>query len=91
MGATRAHLLVYGRVQGVSFRAYTHREATSLKLVGWVRNLPNGQVEIVAEGSADSVQQMIDWAHHGPSLARVEHVEIEHQEPTGEFTSFSVR
>lgn len=87
----RVHLLVSGRVQGVSFRAYTMREATSPGLKGWVRNLPDGTVEILAEGPFQKLEQLILWAHRGPSLARVDHVQANYQEPTGEFAGFSVR
>ena len=87
----RVHLLVSGRVQGVSFRAYAVREATSLGLKGWVRNLPDGKVEIVAEGPDDKLEQLIRWAHRGPSLARVNDVEVQYEEATGEFIGFNVR
>lgn len=87
----RIYLVVSGRVQGVSFRAYTERTASSLGLTGYVRNLPTGQVEIVAEGPAEAVEKLIRWANTGPSFARVERVEVEHQPSTGEFSDFSVR
>ena len=90
-GDRRVRLIVSGRVQGVSFRAYTERMARSLGLTGWIRNLPSGQVEILAEGPADVLEKLVDWAHHGPSLARVESVEIERLEPTGEFADFRIR
>ena len=83
-------LLVGGRVQGVSFRAYTERMARSLGLTGWVRNLPDGKVEIVAEGPEDALLKIEQWAHRGPSLARVETVEAELQNATGEFSEFLV-
>jgi acylphosphatase len=87
----RAHIIVTGRVQGVSFRAYTESTARSLGLIGWVRNLPSGQVEIVAEGTTEAVERLVEWAHTGPSLARVENVEVDYLAPTGEPMDFSVR
>lgn len=87
----RVHLLVTGRVQGVGFRANAHQTARSLGLAGWARNLPSGQVEIVAEGSPEAIDRMIRWCHVGPMMARVESVEVRFDPPTGEFSDFTVR
>jgi acylphosphatase len=87
----RAHLYVSGRVQGVNFRYYTKQEADSLGITGWVRNLLNRRVEAVIEGDEITVQQMIDWCHHGPSAARVDHVEAHWEEATGEFSGFDIK
>ena len=65
-----------GKVQGVSFRFYAHEKATLLKLHGWIRKLDDGRVEILAAGPEDAVEQMISWAHKGPSTAEVEAIEI---------------
>ena len=91
MGAARAHLLIQGRVQGVSFRYYTMQEARSLGLTGWVRNLWDGRVEVLLDGSEDAVKQMIEWCQQGPPSAVVEDVEVAWEEPTGEFNNFRVR
>ncbi|MEE8121743.1 MAG: acylphosphatase, partial [Anaerolineales bacterium] len=61
MGAARAHLLLKGRVQGVSFRYYTMQEARSFGLTGWVRNLWDGRVEVLLDGDEDAVKQMVEW------------------------------
>lgn len=66
------HLLVTGRVQGVSYRISAAREAQRLGLDGWVRNLPDGRVELLAQGDAATLRQLRDWCRHGPSLARVD-------------------
>lgn len=67
----RVRLIVRGRVQGVGFR-YTAREAASeCGVAGWVRNLPDGSVEIVAQGSQDAVTRMRQWARRGPRSAVV--------------------
>lgn len=71
MTATAKHLLISGRVQGVCFRASTRQEATRLGLTGWVRNLPDGRVEAVAQGPAGVVQKLVDWCWHGVQFAKV--------------------
>lgn len=85
-------MIVRGRVQGVFFRRAAMDEAQSLRLTGWVRNLPSGdEVEIVAEGPRRNLQMLWAWAHTGPPGARVEGVTEEWGEYRGEFTSFRVR
>jgi acylphosphatase len=87
----RVRLTVSGVVQGVGFRMYAQREARHLGLTGFVRNLPGGEVEIVAEGDATAVDRLVAWAHQGPPAARVERVEVEPGEPAGDFDGFDVR
>lgn len=67
--------LVTGRVQGVGFRWFVHRHAIDLGLVGWVRNLPNGDVEVVAGGPTDALAKLEERLWKGPSMARVASVE----------------
>jgi len=86
----RAHVLVSGRVQGVSFRDATRSQAEQLGLSGWVRNTQEGRVEAVFEGDADTVRQMIDWCESGPSSADVEDVSVENEQPEG-LSGFEVR
>lgn len=86
----RVHLFVSGRVQGVFFRACTQREAQSLGLVGWVRNLPDGRVEIVAQGDAEAVRALVEWSHLGPVRAEVTSVDINWEE-THPIDEFSIR
>ena len=69
--------LVSGRVQGVYFRAHTRDQALQLGLSGWVRNLPSGQVEILACGPTVEVEKLIAWLWQGPREARVAHVRCE--------------
>jgi len=85
----RIHLIISGRVQGVGFRAHTQREAERLGLNGWVRNLPDGRVELVAEGEPAPVNQLVDWCRSGPARARVADVRVEWEAPTGE-SAFSI-
>ena len=68
------HLIIHGRVQGVFFRDSMRREAHGLGISGWVRNLGNGTVEAMVQGSSDAVESMVRWAHHGPERAQVERV-----------------
>lgn len=68
--------VVFGRVQGVGFRAATRRKACELGVVGWVGNRQDGGVELVAEGTADAVDAMEAWLQHGPVGARVARVEV---------------
>lgn len=87
----RVHILVSGRVQGVFFRANTQEVAQRLGLSGYVRNLPDGRVEVVAEGEEGALRKLLEWCHEGPPLARVERVEVRWENPTGEFSGFHIR
>ena len=69
-------LIVRGRVQGVFYRHSTRHHANSLVLSGWVRNLPDGTVELEATGSKDVLESLIEWCHGGPPSAIVEQVEV---------------
>lgn len=87
----RVHLRVQGLVQGVYFRASTRDEARRLGLVGWVRNEPDGSVSAVAEGPRPALQALLAWAHHGPPSARVDQVDAQWSEATGEHQAFTIR
>jgi acylphosphatase len=88
---TRLSAIVHGRVQGVFFRDFTRREANALGLKGYVRNVPDGSVEVVAEGPGEMVERLLRQVNVGPSSARVDRVEVEWEEPRGEFRRFEVR
>jgi len=68
-------LLVTGRVQRVGYRDWTVRNARELGLTGWVRNLSDGRVEVLADGDEDSLHKLLEALRAGPRLALVEHVE----------------
>jgi len=68
--------IVSGRVQGVCFRAETVAAARRLGLRGFARNLADGTVEVVAAGPDEKLQDLVRYLHHGPSLARVDHVDL---------------
>jgi acylphosphatase len=82
---------ITGRVQGVGFRFFTEDAARRESLHGWVRNLPDGGVEIVAEGDAEAVDRFERNVRHGPPGARIEQIEVDHVAPSGNATGFSVR
>jgi acylphosphatase len=84
------HVRIYGRVQGVFFRAWMREKADALKVTGWVRNCPDGRVEAHVEGEDAAVEQMIELLRRGPPSARVEDVRLWDVEPC-EFDDFEVR
>lgn len=87
----RVRLLVSGRVQGVFFRARTREEAQRLAVGGWVRNLPDGRVEVLAEGESRAVGSLIAWCRRGPRFADVSDVEVIEEEPGDASPSFDIR
>ena len=79
----RVHVFVSGRVQGVGFRYSTMNKASRLGIKGWVRNVPDGRVEAVFEGSQKLVEEMIDWCQKGSRGALVKDVAVEYEQPKG--------
>ncbi len=90
MANKRVQLIVRGRVTGVYFRASAQREARRLGVTGWVKNRNDGSVELLAEGDEDSIKEILSWAHHGPSAARVDGVDVRWRSYTGEFADFRI-
>jgi len=86
----RMLITVTGRVQGVNFRYFTGRQAQARGVVGWVRNLPGGEVEGCFEGEEAAVTALVDWCRSGPPAARVDRVTVIRQEYTGEFQGFMI-
>lgn len=91
MAVKRLHAYIEGRVQGVGFRYFTEKRANLYGLTGWVRNLPDGRVEVVAEGDEELLKEFLEDLKKGPPLARVDRIEIYWEEPTGEFHDFYIR
>ena len=87
---TRLHLVISGRVQGVCFRMYAQEEAESVGVTGWIRNCPDGSVEVVVEGEEQEIGEFLAWCRHGPPHARVMGVREESLPATGEFASFDI-
>ena len=87
----QVQLVISGIVQGVFFRASALAVARSLKLSGFVRNLSNGRVEVIAEGEEQALARMIEWCRKGPPGARIEEVEVTWAEATGQFQHFTIQ
>ena len=86
----RLHLRIEGKVQGVYFRNNMKLIAAENNVKGWVRNLREGSVEAVLEGKKGDVQQIIEWAHRGPTNAVVTNVTIKEELYKGDFSSFEI-
>ena len=85
------NVIVHGRVQGVYYRDFAKRRATELGLAGCARNLPDGTVEVRAEGEREQLHQLIGRLENGPPAARVEKIVTDWSEYTGNYTGFSVK
>lgn len=91
MSDQRLSMLISGKVQGVYYRASLAEEANRLGVTGYARNLPDGRVEIVAEGAHEALIAIRQWCSNGPPAAVVDRVEVTEGPATGEFSSFEVR
>ena len=87
----RAHLFISGVVQGVGYRWSCHREVGPRGLRGWVRNLPDGRVEAVLQGSKEEVEAMIGWCYRGPAGAQVSGIDVAYEEATDDLPPFGIR
>ncbi len=85
-------LLVSGKVQGVFFRSNTKQQAEELGLSGYVRNLEDGRVKIVARGDRKNVDRLVEWAKEGPAQARVDEIKVKNvADSSGSLDGFEVR
>lgn len=84
-------MIVFGRVQGIMFRDATRRRARKLELAGYVKNLPDGSVEIIAAGATEAVEQLFAWAERGPLFAHVTRFTRDTIELPEEFGEFVIR
>jgi acylphosphatase len=84
------HLIIKGKVQGVFFRASAKEMADSLGIRGWVKNAPDGNVEILATGNEDTLNRFISWCRKGPPRAVVSQVDVSKKEETG-FDNFQIK
>jgi acylphosphatase len=82
--------VVSGRVQGVGFRYFTQDVARQANVTGLVRNLPDGRVEVLAEGEMASLDQLEVRLRHGPARARVSHLEVDATPVTGRYAGFLI-
>jgi len=87
----RFYAVVHGRVQGVGYRYQTMLEAQNLGVVGYVRNLWDGTVEVAAEGPIALLNQLLAWLHKGPTMALVRRIDLTWQMPLHDMDSFEVQ
>ena len=87
----RLHLIISGRVQGVFFRHNTNKIANKLGLTGFVRNLGNGCVEVIAEGSEEKLKALVLFCRTGPENSNVDDIKIEYENAKNEFNTFSIK
>ena len=87
----QCHIRVSGIVQGVGFRYFTFNLAVNLNITGWVRNLANGDVEILAQGSEQALKEFLNKIGSGPKYSTVNHVEINTQDITQDFKNFTIK
>jgi acylphosphatase len=85
------HFLISGDVQGVGFRFFAQAAASIEGIYGWVRNLPDGRVEVQAEGELEALDRFERRIRHGPPHARVDRVERDDQLPSHHNTGFNIR
>ena len=84
------HLIVSGKVQGVFFRDNTRKKANELNLKGYAKNLENGTVEVLAEGSEEKINELIAFIENHPGYSKVENVKVSHKELQN-FKSFEIK
>jgi len=90
MALARVHAYISGVVQGVGYRFFTIRIAKLLGVKGFVRNLNDGRVEVVAEGDEESLRQLLEELRIGPAGAYVEELKVTWEKPTGGFNDFKI-
>ena len=91
MAIKRIHAIVKGKVHGVFYREFTRREAETLGISGFVRNLKDNSVEIVAEGEEKQLKEFEKKFRKGPLMAFITDVDLKEEQPTGEFDGFDIR
>lgn len=85
------YLIIAGRVQGVGFRYFALHKAQELTIFGWIRNIPDGKVEIEAEGDPQNLETFVDWMKTGPARAVIGSVSVSEITPHRNFRDFIVR
>ena len=87
----RIHLIIKGQVQGVYYRQNTLRKGKQLELKGYVRNLKEGTVEVIAEGPEEKLKELIQFCENNPGESKVEKVNIKYEEPKNQFKDFTTK
>jgi len=86
----RLHAFVQGSVQGVGFRFFIYQTGLNLQLYGWVRNRINGDVELLAEGSREKLDILLNEVHKGPQMAQIVTVDVEWQKSRNDLPPFTI-
>jgi acylphosphatase len=86
----RVRVFAGGRVQGVAYRFFAEKFAGRMGITGWARNLPDGRVEVLAEGLGENIEAFLECLRQGPRLARVDSLDVRREASTGEFRDFQV-
>jgi acylphosphatase len=87
----RLHAYISGKVHGVGYRYNTRKVAIRLHLNGWVKNLPDGRVEIIAEGPRRNLEKFLEWLHQGPRMAKVNRVQSKLTKESAEYRTFRIQ
>lgn len=87
----RIHAIIKGQVQGVFFRAFVKKLASNIGATGWVKNNPDGTVEVVAEAEKTQLQELIDKCKQGNAWSRVDIIDTKWEKATNEFKEFEIR
>jgi acylphosphatase len=87
---SRVHAFVSGRVQGVAYRYFAERRAAEITVTGWVRNLRDGRVEIIAEGEKADLESFLGFLRQGPRMAKVDDLDFLWEDYRGEFEDFRI-
>jgi acylphosphatase len=88
--STELHARIFGRVQGVGFRYFVLDQASALGLTGWTRNLPDGSVEVVAQGGEDRLRSFLASLHRGPTGGRVDRVDSQFRAISEAYSTFRI-
>jgi len=91
MPVKSVYLVIGGRVQGVGYRYFARYKADELQIFGWVRNTPEGKVEIEAEGELQNLETFIDWIKIGPSRAIIQSFSVSDIALPRNFKTFTIR
>ena len=84
------YCIISGKVQNVAYRTYAQDSASELGLCGFVRNLPDGTVELVAQGARDTLKEFVEYLHEGSLLSKVEEVSIDWRTVKNNYDDFSI-
>jgi acylphosphatase len=91
MPTKQVYILIGGKVQGVGFRYFAQHKAEELHIFGWVKNTPDGKVEIEASGEPKNLDSFIDWMKIGPTRSVIQTFSVSEITPTRHFTNFTIR